>query len=159
MTPDTIQTLSQGGSAQGPHHPEDHLLNLLRMPHVLQKGVMAEKRYMMAIPASIMVSGVMPLYFASPYTAKDARTVNINALPTINHCPPTNPAPMTMARAAPKLAAEEMPKVNGLARGFLRMPCITAPATARPMPPTIARRMRCSRRPQTMVSENQLVWK
>ena len=28
--------------------------------------VMAEKRYMMAMPAKIMVSGVMPLYFARP---------------------------------------------------------------------------------------------
>ena len=84
--------------------------------------------------------------------------MKMKAFPTINHWPPTNPAPMTIARAAPNPAAEEMPRVKGLARGFLRMPCITAPAMARPMPPTIARRMRCRRKPQTMVSENQSVW-
>jgi len=85
----------------------------------------------------------------------EASRVKTKALPTISHSPPAKPAPKTIARAAPKLAAEEIPKVNGLARGFFRMPCITAPAMAKPMPATIDKRILCSLRPQTMVSENQ----
>ena len=81
--------------------------------------------------------------------------MKMKALPMISHSPPTSPAPKTMARAAPKLAAEEMPRVKGLARGFFRMPCITAPAMANPMPATMESIMRCSRSPHTIVSENQ----
>lgn len=85
--------------------------------------------------------------------------IKTKALPMISHSPPMNPAPMIMAMAAPKEAADEMPRVKGLARGFLRMPCMTAPAMARPIPPTIPIRILCSLSPQTMVSENQVVWK
>ena len=62
------------------------------------------------------------------------------------------PVPRMMANAAPKPAAEEMPKVKGLASGFLRMPCITAPATPRPMPATMLIKTLCSRRSQTIIS-------
>ena len=45
---------------------------------------------------------------------------------------------MTMARAAPKLAAAEMPRVKGLASGLARMVCICAPAAESAAPTTIA---------------------
>ena len=43
-------------------------------------------------------------------------------------CEGTTLTPTAMARAAPKLAADEMPRVNGSARGLFRMVCICAPA-------------------------------
>ena len=45
---------------------------------------------------------------------------------------------VTMPSAAPKLAAAEMPRVKGLARGLARMVCICAPATDKAAPTTIA---------------------
>ncbi|VVB68201.1 Uncharacterised protein [uncultured archaeon] len=81
----------------------------------------------------------------------------MKALPIIRYSPPANPAPRIIARAAPKLAAEDMPRVNSLARGFFRIPCITAPAMARPIPATIPRTILCSLSPQTIVSANQVV--
>lgn len=39
---------------------------------------------------------------------------------------------------APKDAADDTPKVNGLTRGFLNVPCITAPAIARLAPADMA---------------------
>jgi hypothetical protein len=47
-----------------------------------------------------------------------------------------------MAIAAPNVAAEAMPRVNGLARGLRSTPCITAPAIASPNPATTAKRTR-----------------
>ncbi len=41
----------------------------------------------------------------------------------------TSETPATRPRAAPKLAAAEMPSVNGLASGLARMVCICAPAS------------------------------
>ena len=40
--------------------------------------------------------------------------------------------------AAPKLAAAEMPRVNGLANGLLRMVCICAPASDNAAPTATA---------------------
>ena len=44
--------------------------------------------------------------------------------------------PSTIAIAAPKLAAADRPKVNGLAKGFAKMVCIWAPANDR-LAPTV----------------------
>jgi len=85
--------------------------------------------------------------------------VKMKALPMIRYWPPTKPAPRIMASDAPKDAAEEIPSVKGLASGFLRMPCIAAPATASPIPANMAIATRCSRSFQTMVSKKSLVWK
>ncbi len=82
---------------------------------------------------------------------KDAINVKMNALPITRYSPPTNPAPSTMARAAPKPAAEDTPRVNSLASGFFKMPCMAAPASANPMPDSMPMRIRSRRRPQTMV--------
>lgn len=46
--------------------------------------------------------------------------------------------PKASARAAPKLAPAEMPRVKGLASGLLRMVCIWAPAIDRLAPTTRA---------------------
>ena len=45
---------------------------------------------------------------------------------------------VTIASAAPKLAAAEMPSVKGLASGLARIVCICAPATESEAPTTIA---------------------
>lgn len=49
--------------------------------------------------------------------------------------------PSTMIRAAPNDEAEERPSVNGLTSGFLKSPCITAPAVAKATPARTARRI------------------
>jgi len=51
-------------------------------------------------------------------------------------------APNTIASAAPKDAAEERPRVNGLTRGFRRSACMTHPAMDRLIPVRTARRTR-----------------
>ncbi len=49
------------------------------------------------------------------------------------------PAPKTiMAKLAPKAAALDMPRVDGEASGFLRLFCMTQPATDNPAPAIIA---------------------
>lgn len=70
-----------------------------------------------------------------------------------------NPAPRIMASDAPKEAAEAIPRVKGLARGFFRMPCMAAPAMASPIPAKMARITRCSLSFQTMVSKKSVVTK
>ena len=51
----------------------------------------------------------------------------------------TLPAPKPMiAKLAPKVAALEIPIVEGEAKGFLKHDCITAPAKANPAPQMIA---------------------
>jgi hypothetical protein len=47
----------------------------------------------------------------------DTSRVNTKALPMISHLPSTKSAANTMARAAPKPAAEEMPSVKRLGPG------------------------------------------
>ena len=62
------------------------------------------------------------------------------ALPVSSSVPATGrrPKSSTMASAAPKLAAEEIPSVNGSASGLSSRVCISAPATARLAPTMIA---------------------
>ena len=67
------------------------------------------------------------------------------------YSPPATPAPRTIAIEAPVVAAEAIPRVNGLASGFLRIPCMTEPATASPNPAQTAKSTRWSRKSQTMV--------
>ena len=65
----------------------------------------------------------------------------MKALPATKKMPPANGirlTPSTSAMAAPKLAAAEMPSVNGLASGLLRIVCISAPAMASEAPTTTA---------------------
>ena len=57
-----------------------------------------------------------------------------------------------IAMEAPKAAAEDMPTVKGLTKGFLVTPCIAAPANASPAPDAIPMKTRGSRRCQTMPS-------
>ena len=77
--------------------------------------------------------------------ATDASRAKRKAFAMMRYSPPTNPAPRTMATDAPVAAAEEIPRVKGLASGFRRIPCITAPATASPNPAATAKRTRWSR--------------
>ncbi len=51
-----------------------------------------------------------------------------------------SPAPSTMATDAPSAAAEDTPRVSGLARGLFRMVCISAPARPRARPTRTAAR-------------------
>ena len=65
----------------------------------------------------------------------------MNALPATKKMPPRTAqmlTPSTSAMAAPKLAAAEMPRVNGLASGLFRIVCISAPAIASDAPTTTA---------------------
>lgn len=48
------------------------------------------------------------------------------------------PMPSTIASAAPKAAAEDTPRVKGLASGLFRMVCISAPARPSAKPTTTA---------------------
>lgn len=48
------------------------------------------------------------------------------------------PMPSTIASAAPKAAAEDTPRVKGLASGLFRMVCISAPARPSANPTTTA---------------------
>jgi len=64
--------------------------------------------------------------------------------------PERTPAPRMMAIDAPHEAADAIPRVKGLASGFLRTPCITDPAIASPNPATTAKSTRCSRQPHMM---------
>ena len=57
---------------------------------------------------------------------------------TYSMAPGTMAMPKASASAAPKLAPAEMPSVNGLASGLLRIVCICAPAIDRAAPTTIA---------------------
>ncbi len=67
------------------------------------------------------------------------------------------PAPSTMiAKAAPNAAACEMPRVDGEPSGFLKMFCITAPATERPTPAMIAARALVSLMSQTTLHVSSL---
>ncbi|OPY44870.1 MAG: hypothetical protein A4E42_00954 [Methanoregulaceae archaeon PtaU1.Bin222] len=61
------------------------------------------------------------------------------------------PMPNTMTNDAPKEAAAEIPRVNGLASGFLNTPCIIAPAIPSPNPAAMAKRIRWRRYSQTIV--------
>ncbi len=63
---------------------------------------------------------------------------------------PASPAPRTIATDAPNAAADEIPIVYGLTRGFLIVPCIAAPATARPAPAMIPSMIRGNRAFQTI---------
>ncbi len=67
------------------------------------------------------------------------------------------PAPkIMMAILAPKTAALDMPRVEGEAKGFLKLFCITQPATAKPAPAIIAAMTRGRRMFQTTASETAL---
>ena len=75
-----------------------------------------------------------------PSSSRAASRAKIKALAEINHWPgiPGRPIPSTIASAAPNAAAEETPRVNGLASGLLRMVCISAPASPSARPTIIA---------------------
>ncbi|MNH38686.1 hypothetical protein D3C79_997610 [compost metagenome] len=75
-----------------------------------------------------------------PSSISAANRAKIKALAEINHWSgmPGTPMPSTMANAAPKAAAEETPRVNGLASGLFRMVCISAPAKPSANPTTTA---------------------
>ncbi len=69
-----------------------------------------------------------------------AQQAKIKALAEMNHWSgiPGMPMPSTIANAAPKAAAEETPRVKGLASGLFRMVCISAPARPSAKPTTTA---------------------
>ncbi len=110
----------------------------------------AEKRYMSAIPARIIASLPIPRSRAMPYMAAAASMAKRKAFPMTRRLPEKTPAPRMMAIDAPHDAADAMPRVKGLARGFRRTPCMTDPAIASPNPATIPKRTRCSRQPHMM---------
>lgn len=95
------------------------------------KASSAEKVKNIAMPNSIMVSDLTPFKRVAnrikPHVTRaktKAFSVTIR-LPTFGMT--LNPS--TMASAAPKLAAAEMPYVNGSASGLFRMVCICPPAS------------------------------
>ncbi len=95
-----------------------------------------------AMPSSTMVSTVTPRSVDKPKISNDAAMAMAKALiGTIRPMAAGNTAtPSTIARAAPKLAAAERPRVNGLASGFARTVCICAPASDRLAPTVTASR-------------------
>ncbi len=60
------------------------------------------------------------------------------------------PAPSVIINAAPKPAAEDMPNVNGDAKGFLVEICVTMPAKAKAAPAIVATTARGNRLFQTI---------
>lgn len=74
-----------------------------------------------------------------------------NAQATSTRSPSKRGGRKTIAMAAPNVAAEAMPSVNGLASGFRSTPCIIAPAIPSPNPAAMAKRIRCRRYSQTIV--------
>ena len=75
-------------------------------------------------------------------TSTEIRKAPINAQIPIELEPNTAPTPRKIATVAPRDAPEEIPRIYGSAIGFFTMACITTPATARPMPTAVARRIR-----------------
>jgi len=71
-----------------------------------------------------------------------ARRVKTNAAMMIAMSFVNPPIPKTITMDAPNDAAAEIPRVNGLARGFRSTPCITAPAIPSPNPAAMAKRIR-----------------
>ncbi len=114
------------------------------------KDVAAEKRNDIAIPVKIMVSGVDPFSLAiktvmTIASRENAKEAAINRIYEETRTPPryeciNSPAPKTIAKAAPKPAADEIPRVNGDASGFRNETWVTAPASASPAPAKTATR-------------------
>ena len=96
---------------------------------------MAPNRYMIAMPAMIIIVGVADLILLIMTIMEVGMSAKTNALATIP-APPME-TPRIMASVAPRVAPAETPVVNGSARGFFRVLCMQAPATARPAPAMI----------------------
>jgi hypothetical protein len=82
-----------------------------------------------------------------------------NAFPIMRYSSATKPALNMIARAAPNPAPEVIPKVIGLASGFLKIPCSIVPAIASPIPAKIPIKMRGSLNCHTHTSASHRVWK
>lgn len=116
-------------------------------------AVRALKKYIKAIPASTRVSGEAPLNLASPKTMNAHINAKMKAFVIIRNVPvPANPIPNIIASEAPKAAAEEIPTVKGLTRGFRVMPCMATPDMASPAPASTPIITRGSRKSQTIDS-------
>lgn len=92
----------------------------------------------MAMPSRTIVSAVAPRSRLKLWITRHASIAQIQALAAVRKSPPTDRTlpPRTIGTAAPKLAAAEMPSVNGSASGLLRIVCIWAPAIASAAPTT-----------------------
>ena len=94
-----------------------------------------------AMPSRTIVSAVTPRIMLKAKMISAASIAKMKALPATKKSPSANGTrltPSTSAMAAPKLAAAEIPSVNGLASGLLRIVCISAPAMASDTPTTTA---------------------
>ncbi len=119
---------------------------------------------LMATPARTMVEGVVPLTLEIPriasVVAKPEAKAQIDTkyglvMAKAEIVPPPlvwMPAPRTtMAKAAPKEAPWETPRVEAEASGLRRTHCMETPARARAMPTTIAVTVRGIRTVQTIM--------
>ena len=111
-----------------------------------------------AMPKSTRVSPPLPRRRANSCSSMAVAKASAKALAeTIHVCgTPGMPMPRMIARAAPNVAAEDRPSVNGLASELLRMVCISAPASDSAMPTRTAIKACGSRTSQMMTVAERL---
>ena len=108
------------------------------------KASKALKMKCSAMPSSVTVSTPMPERRASTLTMITVSRLKAKALAATNRsggsqaAAPVTEAWNTIASAAPKPAAEEMPRVNGSANWLFNTVCINDPDSASEMPVSAA---------------------
>ena len=124
--------------------PRDQNTKLFRPPSralYMQYPTKAPQNAFTAMPAnSIDRAFSRPSSLPRIHTAANADRPHASA----PICIPQNGNPNVIASTAPRAAPEDTPVIDGSARGFLKIPCIPAPAMAKEAPVSIANTSRGS---------------